>query len=84
MLGHIFEIMRTDDELKRLVETLSQHLGEQIRKEQENPALEKHLISVALVPLIERAIRLGLTESEFLDECREIWDIQTHPEKYRT
>jgi hypothetical protein len=33
--------MRTDDELKRLVETLSQHLGEQIRKEQENPALEK-------------------------------------------
>jgi hypothetical protein len=75
--------MRMDDELRRLVETLSQHLGEQIRKEQDNPDLEKHLISVALVPLIERAIRLGLTESEFLDECREIWDIQTNPEKFQ-
>ncbi|MGA8656449.1 MAG: hypothetical protein WB586_09895 [Chthoniobacterales bacterium] len=72
-----------DDELRRLVETLSQHLGEQIRKEHENPELQKDIIAVALVPLIERAIRLGVTESEFLDECREIWDIQTHPEKYR-
>jgi hypothetical protein len=84
VIGHVFETMPTNDELKRLVETLSQHLGEQIRKEQENPELEKHLISVALVPLIERAIRRGLTESEFLDECREIWDIQTHPERYPT
>ena len=61
------------------METLSQHLGEQIRKEQENPELEKHLISVAVIPLIEKAIRLGLTKSEFLDECH----IQNHPEKYR-
>ena len=84
MAGHTFGTMPKDAELRRLVETLSQHLGEQIRKEQENPKLEKHLISVALVPLIEKAIRLGLTESEFLDECLEIWDIQTHPEKYST
>jgi len=76
--------MRKDAELQRLVETLSQHLGEQIRKEQENPELEKHLISVALIPLIEKAIRVGLTESEFHDECREIWDIQAYPEKYST
>jgi hypothetical protein len=75
--------MRMDNELRRLVETLSQHLGEQIRKERDNPELEKHLIAVALVPLIERAIRLGVTEAEFLDECREIWNIQTNPEKYR-
>jgi len=84
LAGHTFGTMPKDAELRRLVETLSQHLGEQIRKEQENPKLEKHLISVALVPLIEKAIRLGLTESEFLDECLEIWDIQTHPEKYST
>jgi len=75
--------MPKDVELQRLLETLSQHLGEQIRKERENPELEKHLISVALIPLIERAVRLGLTESEFVDECREIWDIQTHPNNYR-
>jgi hypothetical protein len=71
-----------NDELQRFAETLSQHGQEQLSKEQENPELEKHLISVALVPLIERAIRLGVTESEFLDECRENWEIQTHPEKY--
>ena len=82
--GHTFGTMSKDAELRRLVEALSRHLGEQIKREQENPELEKHLISVALVPLIEKANRLGLTEFEFLDECREIWDIQTHPEKYST
>ena len=51
--------MSKDAELRRLVEALSQHLGEQIKREQENPELEKHLISVALVPLIEKADRLG-------------------------
>ena len=60
------------------METLSQHLGQQIRKKEKNPELEKHLIRVALVPPIEKAIRLGLTESEFLGECREIFDTQTH------
>jgi hypothetical protein len=77
-------IMLREVELQRFAETLSQHRGDQLRKEHDNPELEKHLISVALVPLIEKAIRLGVTESEFLDESREIWDIQIHPEKYRT
>ncbi|MGA8658772.1 MAG: hypothetical protein WB586_21765 [Chthoniobacterales bacterium] len=59
VIGHSLEIIHMDDELKRLVKILSEHLGEQIKKEQDNPELEKHLISVALVPLIERAIRQG-------------------------
>jgi hypothetical protein len=48
-----------DDELRRLVEALPNIWGSKSEKEHENLELEKHLISVALVPLIEKAIRLG-------------------------
>ena len=50
---------------------LSQRFPDQERVGE--PELEKHLISVALVRLIEKAIRLNLTESEFLGQCREMW-----------
>ena len=35
VIGHSLEIIHMDDELKRLVKILSEHLGEQIKKEQD-------------------------------------------------
>ena len=57
--------MPKDAELRRLVETLSQHLGEQIRKEQENPKLEKHLISVALARLLHHEVVVDKVGGDF-------------------